>query len=102
MRLPLALFRASPLTLALPLYGDTPRATIRTPTVRGTNDLFLVETEVQNGRRFTRFQRVERPERRVPAGLLAPITGFETTEPTQVSTLLVEVAIDGDEVVFDG
>lgn len=89
-------------TLPLALYGDTPRPTVRTVAVAGADDLFLTETEHHNGLRVAAFQRVERPRRRVPAGLLAPITGFETTVPAELQTLPVQVELVGDEVVFDG
>ncbi len=89
-------------TLPFLLYGDTPPPTIRTLAVDGTDDLFLVETELLDERRFVSFQRIERPERRVPAGLLAPITGFEAIEPAELRVLPVRVEVEGDEVIFDG
>jgi hypothetical protein len=98
MRLAISAFRLSPPLLALPLSGDTPQPRIETRRI--TDDLFLVTTETP-GRRFSHFQRVFRPERRVPWVVLGVDTGLTITEPAVTEALDVDVVVDGDHMFFD-
>lgn len=98
VRLAISAFQLFPPLLALPLTGDTPQP--RRETRRITDDLLLIITETP-GQRFARFERVFRPERRVPWVVLGVDTGLTITEPAVTEALDVEVLIDGDDIVFD-
>lgn len=100
--LPLRLFRVSPLTLALPLSGDTPRPTVTTRLVNGTIDLLLVEIDNHDGRgAHASFQRIVRPALRTPITILGQETLFRDTAPAELERLDVGVTISGGDVVFD-
>lgn len=100
--LPLRLFTSSPVALAAPLYGDTPRPRIATRTVPGTDDLLLVVyTDGASDRQFAGFQRIVEPERREPILALGVQTGFVNVTPARTQVLNVDVRIVGEDVVFD-
>lgn len=101
--LPLSLLRVSPLALALPLYGDTPRPRITRHHVPGTNDLLVVVHEDrQTNEQTAYFTRIVRHERDVPLIAFGIDTGLRTIEPAETQPLDVEVVIEADDVSFDG
>lgn len=100
--IPLRLLSSSPLVLAAPLYGDTPRPTRFARSIPGAPDLVLVVVDSpQANRRFASFQRVIRPERRTPLSVFGMDTGLQNVEPAELEPLDVEVTIEGDDVTFD-
>lgn len=100
--IPWRLLTSSPLLLASPLYGDTPRPTRFVKSIPGVPDLVLVIVDSpQANRRFASFQRVVRPQRRTPFSVLGIDTGLENVEPAELEPLDVAVTIEGDDVTFD-